>query len=549
MRVLPVFLILLIVLSCSSGEEEVTEEKQAWYVKDTTDGDLFDKRLMERNPYGLGFERGVVKHTEDSTDGYILYPESQSKNVYLINRNGNVVHSWKAYWEVLGGYLLDDGSIIVNASDPDAPRYFGGGAAGRILRISWDGRVLWNYEMASWNERQHHDIEVLPNGNVLAIAWEHKTEGEALAAGRDPKHVSEAGLWPDKIVELKPDGKYGAEVVWEWHIWDHLIQDFDPEKDNYGVVADHPELLDINASAHEMDYIHADSVDIKRDSLEARIVRGDKNRYALLGVEVSDMHHINAVDYNAELDQIAISSPEYSEIFIIDHSTTTEEARGHTGGRWGKGGDFLYRWGNPENYQQGDSTDRRLFYQHNIQWIEKGHPGEDHLILYNNNQPLGQVTDSLFYSNIIELAPETDENGNYLQDESGKFLPAEPVWMYQAKDTLSMWSPFISGVQRLKSGNTYITEGAKGRFIEVTPEGETYWEFLNPYSDGSTDRLPPFPIPFYMVFRSVFIPDDHPGLKGKELFPIEKQPEWKEVPIPEIKPKEDTVTAEAGFSG
>ncbi len=547
MKYLICCLSLVYLMSCDTSNDNSDEEKNAWYLKDTTDADLWEKRVIERNAFGLGFDRGVTTSVEDSTDGYILYPETFSKNVYLMNRNGKVVHSWRSYFEVLGGYLLDDGSIIVNAEDPDAPRYYGGGATGRILRISWDGKVLWNYEMASWDERQHHDIEVLPNGNVLAIAWEHKTQEEALAMGRDPEHVSEAGLWPDKIVELKPQGKYGAEVVWEWHLWDHLIQDFDPEKENFGVVADHPELLDINASAHEMDFIHPDSVDIKRDSLEARIARGKANRYAMLGVEVSDMHHINAVDYNAELDQIAISSPEYSEVFIIDHSTTTEEARGHSGGKSGKGGDFLFRWGNPANYQAGDSTDRKLYYQHNIQWVEKGHPGEDNLIMYNNNNPVGPVTDSLFYSNILEITPQMDNQGNYVQGDNGRFMPENATWMYMAEDTLSMWSPFISGVQRLNSGNTFITEGAKGRFIEVTSDGDIYWEYLNPYTDESIDKLPPMPIPVFMVFRSVFIPADHPGLEGRELKPLEKQPEAKVVPYPEVQPKEDSVTAEAGL--
>lgn len=540
-------LISLFLSACSDASDEQTKEEVTWNLKDTTDGDLIEKRLIERNAFGLGFERGLITAAADSTDGYILFPESMSKNILLINRNGKVVHSWTAYWDVLGGYLLDDGSIIVNAEDPDAPRYFGGGAAGRILRYSWDGKLLWNFEMASWDELHHHDFEVLPNGNVLTIAWEHKTMEEALAAGRDPEHVHEAGLWPDKIVELEPDGKYNAKIVWEWHLWDHLIQDYDREKSNYGVVGDHPELLDINASAHEMNKIHPDSMDIKRDSLETRIARGDENRYAMLGSEVSDMHHLNAVDYNADLDQIAISSPEYSEVFIIDHSTTTEEARGHTGGRWGKGGDFLYRWGNPGNYQQGDSTDRLLYYQHNVQWIEKGFPGEGNLILFNNNSPVGPLTDSLFYSYIMEIQPMMNEEGEYLLGANGRFLPEQPAWSYMAKDTLSMWSPFISGVQRLKTGNTYITEGAKGRFIEVTPDGEVYWEFLNHFSDQPTDRFPPVSIPVFMVFRSVFIPADHPGLEGRELVPLEKQPEITTVPVPVVLPKEDTVKAEAGL--
>ena len=80
----------------------------------------------------------------------------------------------------------------------------------------------------------HHDIELMPNGNVLAISYEAKSQEEAIAAGRDPEHVTKAGLWPDKIIEIKPSGKTGGEIVWEWHMWDHLVQDHDPTKNNYG---------------------------------------------------------------------------------------------------------------------------------------------------------------------------------------------------------------------------------------------------------------------------------------------------------------------------
>ncbi len=93
----------------------------------------------------------------------------------------------------------------------------------------------------------HLDIEILPNGNILAISYESKSAGEAVAAGINPERIPKAGVWPDKVIEIKPSRPSGGEIVWEWHLWDHLIQDRDPGKANYGNVADHPEKININA--------------------------------------------------------------------------------------------------------------------------------------------------------------------------------------------------------------------------------------------------------------------------------------------------------------
>ncbi|MFT4567893.1 MAG: hypothetical protein ACI9FN_002861 [Saprospiraceae bacterium] len=126
---------------------------------------------------------------------------------------------------------------------------------------------------------------------------------------------------------------------------------------------------------------------IHPDTLLQEKIKGESHRNTTIYSEGSDILHCNAINYNAALDQIVFSSPHISEIFIIDHSTTMAESADHKGGRYGRGGDFLYRWGNPHNYEKGDSTDQQLFGQHDIRWIGKGYPGEGNLSLYNNLVP------------------------------------------------------------------------------------------------------------------------------------------------------------------
>ncbi len=116
------------------------------------------------------------------------------------------------------------------------------------------------------------------------------------------------------------------------------------------------------------------------------------------------------------------------------------------------------------------------------------------------------------YSAIYELVPPPDNKGNYLLEKGKTYGPEKPVWTYIAADTVSFWSSFISGAHRMNNGNTFINEGARGRFFEVTPDGKIVWEYLNPYRgdvrNPNGDPIPPAPLT-YISFRSTFIPADH----------------------------------------
>ena len=268
---------------------------------------------------------------------------------FLIDNDLNAINTWDHTRGAASmPYLLPDSTLIYPYRVPN-PTMNSGGVGGGISKYSWDGELLWNYEISNETYQHHHDVEPLPNGNILVIVWEHKTADEAYAVGRQSIDNSLNVMWSEAILELEPVGTNDVNIVWEWHLWDHLIQEVDPDLPNYGVVSDHPELQDINY--------------------------GNAGSNGGPGGANGDWKHFNAVAYNEDLDQIALSSRFHDEIYIIDHSTTTEEAAGHTGGNSGMGGDFLYRWGNPQVYDRGSDLDRVLDDQHSVNWIPEGYPG------------------------------------------------------------------------------------------------------------------------------------------------------------------------------
>ena len=285
-----------------------------------------------------------------SSPGYTLFSPIRYSTTYLIDMQGRLVHSWPATQTPgLSAYVYADGHLLRTANTGSAS-FATGGAGGRIQEFDWDGTVVWDYTYSTSSVRQHHDIERLANGDVLIIAWEGKTSAQAIAAGRNPALVTAAGLWLDHVIQVRPTGPTTGTIVWEWHVWDHVVQDIDATKPNFGVVADHPERIDLNFAQNN----------------------------------AADWTHVNGIAYDPHNDQIILSAHNLNEIWVIDHSTTTAEAAGHTGGAQGRGGDLLYRWGNPRAYARGTVADQKLFGQHDAQWIPDGVPGAGNLLVFNN---------------------------------------------------------------------------------------------------------------------------------------------------------------------
>jgi hypothetical protein len=426
---------------------------------------------------------GLTRLAPGASTGYTLFSPQLSRFTYLIDTKGRLIHSWLSnYPPGFSCYLLQNGNLqrcnrIGNTSFPPD-------GGGEVQYLDWNSNPVWTYDYSNTQHCQHHDALTLPSGHVLLVVWEVKTRAQAETAGRKPSLLAQR-LLPDHVIEVDPAND---SIVWQWHVWDHLVQDYDSTKANFGHVAQHSELVDLNFTG-------------------AGPLR-----------TAPDWLHMNGLAYNPDLDQVLVSIHNLSEIWVIDHSTTTAQARGHTGGRYGMGGDLLYRWGNPAAYRAGDSTAEKLFSQHNAQWIPAGCPGTGHILIFNNGVGRG-------YSTVDEIIPACDSFGAYPRPAPGSpFGPAAQTWVYGANPANSFFSQIISGVQRLPDGNTQICNGDNGIFFEVTHDSQTVWRYVNPATD-STRLFQGDTAPIGVqgrqsaTFRAPWYPPDYPGLAGHDLTP------------------------------
>ncbi len=359
---------------------------------------------------------------------YTLYSVKGSNNAYLIDTNSTVYKTWTFPPNAKTGFstYLIPGDTLVRAVDYAGAILHDGPTTGRVQKVDWNGNITWDFLYSDSTNIIHHDIRPLPNGNVLMIAMEVKTPAQALQAGASNAHERHA----DKILEVQPTGPTTGNIVWEWHIWDHVCQHHDASKDNYVTsIVDNPQSFDINYS------------------------------------NALDFCHTNGLDYNVALDQIVFSSKTFSEVFVIDHSTTTTEAASHKGGNSGHGGDILYRWGNPDSYGSGGTV--FLYTAHDAHWVPADNPYyPNYLGVFNNTGGAGGMS-------AIDIFLPPYDGYNYSYTSGSAFGPANYSWLYTANCT----SPHEGNSQQLPNGNSLICLTAVDTIIEVNQSGNILWRF------------------------------------------------------------------------
>lgn len=435
---------------------------------------------------------GIQLNNEDSFTGYTLFSPRTDvipRYTYLIDNCGEIINTWESEFPLFStDYLMEDGSlyrsVVNNLSTLAIP-----GNTGRIEHLSWEGNMIWAATISETDFSFHHDYVVLENGNILLLVAFRKSEAEAIENGRDPETIANNELYEEAVWEIEPTTIGNYNIVWEWRSWDHLIQDFDNTKQNFGSVSDNPQKININFGVNFGE---------------------------------ADWWHSNALSYSPERDQIIISNRNLDEFIIIDHSTTTEEAASSSGGNSGLGGDILYRYGNPEAYNQGTPEDKTLDAMHDVQFIPEGSPNSGKILIFNNQPEQG-------FSEIKIIDPEYDASTFTYEYNGGAFTAGTITFSYTDPD--NFLAPFLSGSQELPNGNILITNGPSGELFEITAEKETVWNYQSPVSNeeilSDVDGADAFQT---RVYRSLRYPLDYQAFEGRDLTP--------QGPI-ELNPQED----------
>ncbi|MGY6214620.1 hypothetical protein ACW73L_05590 [Methylolobus aquaticus] len=442
---------------------------------------------------------GVIKRDTRAYEGYNLYKPLGGTEIYLLNNAGNPVHQWTIPDDLLpkpegvrpGGevFLRKNGELVLTAD-------WG------IAALDKDSNIAWKIDSRTLGPDRwygHHEVVELPNGNLLLPGYIEKTRAEAETAGfpvaltdacpRPPAPILEKlrvdNLWEVAPINRKIGFKSGWKVVWRWNTWDHM----------YNSATQEP-------NRHRADIAYVDPA----EGVCGNFIQGawTFGRY-------------NAIAFNAERNEIALSASLQNEVRIISHALTTDQARTTAG-------DFLYRWGNPYAYNAGqpfvsssDRGDQQLSFQHRVLWIPKGFPGAGNLLIFNNGTDWGE-------SSVIEVKTPIGAFGSYRQPFPGlAYGPRKPIWQYaepvQGEPPRPPFvAPFISSAQRLANGNTLINNGPYGYFFEITHKGEKVWEYLDVNSGASQGDVVTTPRGAYRLWR--YSPD-YEGLLHIPLAPKE----------------------------
>jgi hypothetical protein len=409
---------------------------------------------------------GVVYYKSNKAyEGYTLFAPLTTKKTYLIDMEGNLIHTWDSeYYPGLFAQLLPNGNLL-RAGRPQAVYCGIDGIGGYIEEIDWNGKVVWSFKgMFTKNQVQHHAFYRMANGNTMILGWERIENEKMIAKGRDPKtiptkSVKSKGIyhrdfWLDFLWEVDPAGK----IVWEWHVFDHLGKGPDKLDPNYILPLPVGEIY---------------------------------NTY--------DWSHFNSVEYIAETNQVLMNSRNLAEFYLVDYKT----------------GKIVYRWGNPSAYGAGkapsyfDMGDQKMFGSHDARWL-----GDGKVSVFDNGSENPEGTRSKVFivntkTNEVEWKYEAWDQSSFFTHRQGaaQLLPNGNMLI-----TASNVGHLFEVTKRGEIAWDFVNPIANGNPICTMRDDDKENVRLGDHPDNLAN----------MIHRAYRYGKDYPGLKGKDLNPKEK---------------------------
>ena len=416
----------------------------------------------------------TIYKPEKCFNGFTLF-QASGFGAVLINMNGEAVHVWKDL-HGMPNKLLPGGSVIGSSGVRD--KKFSHQDQLDLIQVDWNGNIEWSFAKHEyvedegtaprWIARQHHDYQ--REGNPVGYyvpGMECKTNsGNTLILAHSNAHkprISGYTLLDDCIYEVDWQGN----KVWEWHAIDHF-NELGLSEIEKNALCRNPNLRDCGLG----DWAHINSMS----------VLGPNKWY-------------DQGDERFHPDNIIVDGRDLNIIFIISKET----------------GKIVWKLGSDFTSSRELRAIGQIIGQHHAHIIPKGLPGEGNLLVFDNGGFAGYGLPSPTskeglkayrrdHSRVLEINPVTLEVvWQYSPATAGLNIPMTAHYFY---------SPLVSSAQRLPNGNTYITEGCSGRFLEVTADHEVVWEYINPYKDPKTK--------INMTYRSYRYPYEYVPQLGKQ---------------------------------
>jgi hypothetical protein len=363
----------------------------------------------------------------------------------LIDMKGNVVKSWPLTGfpakPLPGGNVI--GGVLVR------------GQMTKLIQMDWCQNVAFEWpvpvETGYVGTAWHHDFQRAgsPVGYFAPCMAPspNPAEGTTLLltnheVALDTSAVSDKKLFDDAFYEIDSAG----QVLWAWHAWEHFDQmGFDPKAKDAIRTIQVP-----GGTPTSTDWTHM-------------------NQAARLGPNI----WYDLGDQRFHPDNIIFDTRSSSILGIVARND-------HPRGAW-KSGDIVWRVGPSYGYGNAEVTVGDIIGPHMTHMIPRGLPGAGNILVFDNGgfSGFGSYLDGLpgawpnklrDHSRVVEFNPVT----------------LRVVWEYKVPIATAaapkFFSTLISGAQRLRNGNTMITQGGSGRVFEVTRSGEIVWDYVSPFA-------------------------------------------------------------------